>query len=180
VGKDVLDVGSIGQTNQYCLWEFLNGLDIKSLTGIDLPCANKSALNYFQVAEESLPNDKRIVSGDMENAYLGREFDVIIAGDVLEHVNNQGLFLSNIHRHLKMDGVLILTTPNAKWFTAILRPNATHVLWHDRYTLFRILENHRFVVKEFYYYTGNKKHYNQLYRMLAYRQGMLAVCGKMP
>ena len=49
----------------------------------------------------------------MTKIRLGRKFDVIVTGEILEHLPNQGLFLENAERHLKKKGVQILTTPNA-------------------------------------------------------------------
>ena len=176
--KDVLDVGSIGQTDKYSLWDLYKQVQIKSLTGIDLQDASKTAKSTFHSNKDVIASDKRVVYGNMENHNLGREFDVVVAGDVLEHVDNQGLFLDNIHRHLREDGTLIITTPNAKWINVIFRPNPTHTLWHDRYTLIRILDCHGFRIVYFRYYYGNKKHYPFILRPFCLRQGMIAVCTK--
>lgn len=39
-------------------------------------------------------------------------FDVIIAGDIIEHIFDTDMFLSNIYKLLKPSGSLLLTTPN--------------------------------------------------------------------
>lgn len=39
-------------------------------------------------------------------------FDVVFAGEVIEHTTNDDVFLSEIYRVLKPEGILILTTPN--------------------------------------------------------------------
>lgn len=157
--KDVLDVGTVGQTWYYNLWEEIK-TEARSATGVDI------------VPSE----DKDIVEGNMETYSFGRKFDVVIMGDIIEHVNNQGLLLENVRRHLKEDGVLILTTPNAKWPTVFMPANPTHTLWHDEFTLKNILQRHGFEISEFRYYYGNKKNYNFVLRLFALRQGMLAVC----
>ena len=159
--KDVLDIGSVGQTQEYNLWEVMKK-EAKYLVGIDIEPSN----------------DKDIVLGNMENYDFCCDFDVIIAGDVLEHTDNQGLFLNNINKHLKENGVLILTTPNAKWLTVLFKPSPTHTLWHDKYTLFYILQKHGFKITHFQYYFGNKKHYNLFKRFLVWRQQMLVICNK--
>jgi 2-polyprenyl-3-methyl-5-hydroxy-6-metoxy-1,4-benzoquinol methylase len=176
VGKDVLDIGSVGQASAYSLWNLLLNVNTRSLTGIDLPDAHVTAQNVFSVTAVTLPAGGNIVSGNMETHDFGRQFDVIIAGDVIEHVDNQGLFLQNIKKHLKPDGRLAVSTPNAKWFTVILRPNPYHTMWHDKYTLLLVLNRCGFTVDTFRYYYGNKPYYNPLYRLLCYRQGMLAIC----
>jgi SAM-dependent methyltransferase len=39
-------------------------------------------------------------------------FDVVFAGEVIEHMYDDGRFLREIHRILKADGIVVLTTPN--------------------------------------------------------------------
>jgi len=174
--SDVLDIGSVGQTESYNMWAAYNEIKLKSLTGIDLPGVKDETKKVFDrtVSDE----DARIVFGDMETYTFDRQFDFIVAGDVLEHVNNQGLFLSNIRKHLRDSGKFILTTPNAKWLTVILKPNPTHTCWHDRYTLERILSMNGLRICEFKYYLGNKKRYIFPKNILARRQAMFAVCEK--
>jgi 2-polyprenyl-3-methyl-5-hydroxy-6-metoxy-1,4-benzoquinol methylase len=178
-GKDVLDIGSIGQDADYSLWkDVLVKSNANSLTGIDFYDSIKTAEDKFNVTREHLPFDNRIIFGDMENHVFHKKFDIIIAGDVLEHVNNQGLFLNNIHLHLADHGKLVITTPNAKWLTVIFKPNSTHTLWHDRFTLEYILHLNGFKVTNFAYYYGNKKYYSWWKRILALRQAMLVVAEK--
>jgi 2-polyprenyl-3-methyl-5-hydroxy-6-metoxy-1,4-benzoquinol methylase len=160
-GKDVLDIGSVGQTGAYNLWDELKA-KAQTLTGID-------------IQSSKVPG---VVLGNMETYDFKRKFDVVVAGDVIEHVQNQGLLLDNIRRHLRDDGHLLITTPNAKWWTVFLRANQTHTLWHDRHTLLRILENHGFVIERLAYYPGNKKHYHPMILPFISRQGILAVCRK--
>lgn len=157
--KDVLDIGSVGQTVTYNLWGFLEKQAAR-LTGIDTISSN----------------NPKIVLGNMETYHFGHQFDVIVAGDVLEHIDNQGLFLNNIKKHLKKNGYLILTTPNAKWITVMLKPNPTHTLWHDKYTLFHLLNRFDFKVVFFKYYCGNKPYYNFFKKILALRQQMIIIC----
>lgn len=176
LGKDVLDIGSIGQSDEYSLWKLYDGCQVKSLTGIDLPDAKGVAAKEFKLTK--INNDARIVFDTMETHSFDTTFDVVVAGDVIEHVENQGLFLRNIWRHLRDEGKLILTTPNAKWLTVFLKPNSTHTFWHDRYTLERILYLTGFKIVDFRYYYGNKPNYATLLKPFLLRQGLLVVCQK--
>ncbi len=160
-GKDVLDIGSVGQTEAYNLWIVLKQ-HAGTLTGIDI--------------EPSVTPG--VVHGNMETYQFNRQFDVVMAGDVIEHVSNPGLFLNNIRKHLREHGVLAVTTPNAKWPTVALKPNPTHVLWHDRYTLTCLLRRCGFEISYFSYYFGNKKNYPWILRPLVWRQGLLLVARK--
>lgn len=102
-----------------------------------------------------------ILEGDAEAFELGERFEVIVAGELIEHLSNPGAFLECARRHLKTDGVLVLTTPNrfsGAVFLSALRHNvipsydkpiAKHVAYYDENCLQDLLRRHgfsRFVV----------------------------------
>lgn len=133
-GKEVLDIGSYGaqlKKNKPKLLFNLIKERAKSVIGVDL----KS-------------DDKDIIQGNAETINLNRKFDVIIAGDLIEHLDNAGLFLDNMHRHLKDDGILIISTPNTKSLYILKKPNETHTCWYCRYTLRYLLKQHGFKVEK--------------------------------
>ncbi len=74
---------------------------------------------------------------------LEQRFDVIIAGEIIEHLENPGDFLRNMAKHLKTDGVLLVTTPNPFYFKQVWkifrynRPQVheEHICWFDPVTL---------------------------------------------
>lgn len=43
-------------------------------------------------------------------------FDVIVAGEIIEHIYHTEKFLQECHRVLKKGGELVITTPNINWF----------------------------------------------------------------
>lgn len=81
--------------------------------------------------------------GDAESFDLGETFDVVVGGELIEHLSNPGRFLECAQRHLRPNGVLLLTTPNrfgALAFLKVLRRNrvpsydkpiAKHVMFFD-------------------------------------------------
>lgn len=87
------------------------------------------------------------VCADVETMDLGRKFDVIIAGEIIEHLENCGLFLRNMRRHLKDDGVLIISTPNPFyaaqswkiWRYGHPQVHEDHMNWQDPTTLQALL-----------------------------------------
>jgi 2-polyprenyl-3-methyl-5-hydroxy-6-metoxy-1,4-benzoquinol methylase len=175
--KDVLDIGSLGQSDEYCLWNTLSG-NCRSLTGIDLPEAMETAKKFFSLKNHAHQNEPHLIYGNMESIDLQKRFDVVIAGDVIEHVSNQGLFLDNIYSHLRDSGKLVITTPNAKWPTVFCKPNPTHTMWHDLYTLTTILNRHNFKVDFFHFYYGNKNHYSWWKRPLVFKQSIFVIAMK--
>lgn len=49
---------------------------------------------------------------DIDTIFSGKKFDVIIAGDIIEHVFDTDLFLKKIYAVLDMNGTILLSTPN--------------------------------------------------------------------
>lgn len=62
----------------------------------------KEGYDFFKVTDEKLPFDDK-------------SFDIIISNQILEHVKDQGMHLSEIKRVLKMEGIVYLATPNRYW-----------------------------------------------------------------
>ncbi len=85
--------------------------------------------------------------------------DVVVAGEVIEHMSNPGEFLEAAYKALRPQGRLILSTVNVWCFlyyafevANTYRANFVHVCWYDRWTLTNLLNNHRFVIKKLWYY----------------------------
>lgn len=71
------------------------------------------------VITQNKKNKKNIhwsVQDIQKTSYKDKMFDVVIAGEVIEHLSDTDSFLADIHRVLKPKGLLFLTTPNlASW-----------------------------------------------------------------
>jgi len=107
------------------------GIDVLKKMGFNAQCAN------------------------VETMDLGKQFDTIIAGELIEHLENPGLFLRNMHRHLKPTGTLIISTPNPFyqgqswkiWRYGRPMVHEDHTNWQDPTTLTQLL--HRTGFKPF-------------------------------
>lgn len=69
------------------------------------------------------PSYQRFVQGDcqeLQKFFDQRSFDTIIAGEIVEHLENPAALLRGCHHALKDDGRLLVTTPNPyHWSTVI-------------------------------------------------------------
>ncbi len=100
-------------------------------------------------------NLKRMAEAGYEVAYMdaqaippdGEKFDTIVAGELIEHLENPGLFLKGCRRRLAPGGRLVLTTPNPFGVMDILGYiknfdqafNYQHTCWFDAQTMRQIL-----------------------------------------
>lgn len=82
-----------------------------------------------------------VTRADVENyafPFQPESFDVVVAGEVIEHMTDPDEFLQEVARVLKPHGYCILTTPNlASWYNRLLllfgyQPHHTDVsFWHN-------------------------------------------------
>lgn len=101
---------------------------------------------------------ERILVGDVErldDLALTARFDVVVAGELLEHLANPGLFLRAVPRVLAEGGRLLLTVPSATSLRAVVNTirgrehvHPDHVAYYSPRTLTRLLEAHGFEVDE--------------------------------
>jgi ubiquinone/menaquinone biosynthesis C-methylase UbiE len=82
----------------------------KSVTGVDVDAvAAKQALSECDAKA-------RVLLGDGTNLpFIDESFDVVTSFETLEHLFERKLFLSELKRVLKPNGLLILSTPNAHY-----------------------------------------------------------------
>lgn len=75
-------------------------------------------------------------------------YEVIVLGEVLEHIDNPGLALANLKRLLKPSGKLIITVPNAFFISGFIKTllgnesiHQEHVCYYSPATIIRLVEN---------------------------------------
>lgn len=159
--KDVLDIGPaelMGTTNKDKL---------KNSIHYNISCVAKKLLGLEKNIEQVEPLQQmgyNIRHGNAEQFDLNEDFDVIVAGELIEHLSNPGLFLDCARKHLRKDGVFLLTTPNRfslPEITAILVHNyitnynkdiAKHVTCYDENLLKALLSRHGFTDFNVVYY----------------------------
>jgi hypothetical protein len=162
-GKTVFHLGCIGETDgtlEDKVRAFLTGRALhpnlmkvaSEVVGIDL---NKEAV---QCVGNAAGTDNLFV-GDVEHleqVNLDRTFDVIIFGDLIEHLSCPGLALNGLRRFMSAESELVISTPNAFSLPANIRfslgrhsEGAEHVAGYSRFTLQNVLARHGFRVTEF-------------------------------
>ncbi len=115
---------------------------LSSCVGIDLDTES---------VERLVSGHKRtnVRTGDVEKLedLAPAKFDVVVAGEIVEHLNNPGLFLSSVSGVLDPDGLLIITTTNAYCLRRFLRVpfgyesiHPDHTYYFSHTTLRRLVE----------------------------------------
>ena len=107
-GKRVLDIGCVNhtlETRHPKYW--VHGILRES-------AAHLVGLDYEKDAVESLRREGfNVVCADATDFTLDEQFDLIVAGEIIEHLTSPGKLLDCAKRHLAPQGQLILTCPNA-------------------------------------------------------------------
>jgi 2-polyprenyl-3-methyl-5-hydroxy-6-metoxy-1,4-benzoquinol methylase len=105
-GPAVLDVGCAGHTPKPGSPYWLHGRlreEFPSVVGIDF-----NSKNVQQLHNSGYEN---IYVASAEDFDLNLKFDTIVAGELIEHLSNPGLFFDRCRAHLKPNGRVVLTTP---------------------------------------------------------------------
>lgn len=110
--KSVLDLGCVEHEaiiSEKKDW-WLHGLirqKAKSVCGVDYDA---------QAVNELKTKGWNVCVGNVEDLHLNEKFDVVVAGELFEHLTNHRSFLDSVKRHLLPDGIFIASMPNANSF----------------------------------------------------------------
>lgn len=156
-GKSVLDLGCVRHDADYSIgdpnWLHRHLHEVsKSIVGVDYLEHEVSKLNQ-------LSGFTIIVADVTKPLPISEKFDVIVAGDIIEHLTNFEGFFENITRLLKPDGCLIISTGNPYYrdgfFFALLKGeafiNPEHTCWIDQKCLSQLVQRFSLEVTESYW-----------------------------
>ena len=170
-GKKVLHLGCTNypytedSIKNEMLLHFDLGKTAKELYGFDYDQAGLDVLGKYDVK-----NLHRADLEKLEEVALDETFDVIIAGEMIEHLSNPGLFLKGIRRFMKKDTKLVITTINAycamRFIIYGLRGKGgwnepvhpDHVFYFSHSTLKLLLKRENYAVEQFLFYDVGKEH----------------------
>lgn len=150
-GKDVLDIGCVqhdpdAHRNRYWVHKAVAAV-AKSILGLDL---HEEGIKILQ------SKGYNVTLGNAERFDLGRTFDVIVAGDIIEHLEDFNGFLESCKKHLRPGGRLIVSTPNPWYWRQTLKAalcdevnnNPEHTCWICPRTLKQMVARHDMQVGE--------------------------------
>jgi 2-polyprenyl-3-methyl-5-hydroxy-6-metoxy-1,4-benzoquinol methylase len=158
--KKVLDLGCVdhsAKTETYENWLHKKIKEVsKELIGLDYEKKELEKLNK---------KGYNIIYGDAENFDLKKKFDVVVAGEIIEHLFNVGNFLDCIKKHMNKNSILIITTPNAFGFRRMigsilkgsLKENIEHTAYYSDTTLRQVLQRKGFKNIKFEYLKSDDK-----------------------
>lgn len=142
-GKKVLDLGcvrhNVSETKKQ---GWLHGEIVKQASAV-------LGVDYLQDEIEVLKQEGyNVVCANVEKMDLNDQFDVIVAGDIIEHLNDFRGFLESVRRHMRSDSVLLVSTPNPitplrffrLLFSGKVQANKEHTCWFTEKVLRQLLQ----------------------------------------
>lgn len=141
-GRRVLDIGVVAHIDEAAAASgWLHG----RLAAVATRCLG------VDILEESVARLKErgydVAVADFTQAPLAERFEVIVAGEVLEHLGNPGSFMKNCREMLEPHGSLFVTVPNP-WYINVIAKNlrrgslfvdsADHVVWYDPNAMYEL------------------------------------------
>ncbi|CAN5616064.1 hypothetical protein BH18ACI3_BH18ACI3_16930 [soil metagenome] len=155
--QEAIDAGTLLHKDLATVASELYGFDFDQ-EGIDF-LASKEFDKLFRADLEKL-----------QDVDLNENFDVIVAGEMIEHLNNPGMFLEGIKRFMNDDTLLVVTTVNAysgmRFFVYGLRGrrgdhepvHPDHVAYYSYSTLKLLLARHGYNLSNFLFYDLGSEH----------------------
>ncbi len=158
-GHDVLHIGCCEHAAKYMEvdgWKHRAMAETaRSILGVDINAPAVDAmrkLGYEVVLADA--------TGDTD---IGRRFDRVIIGDVIEHVGDLEGLLRFADRHLTKDGELVISTPNPffvrhvtrAWFARPMIANFEHVSWVTESNIIELVRRVGMSLKAINYPIGN-------------------------
>lgn len=127
----------------------------RELVGVDADAAGVAAARRlgFDAHTADVEDADAIVALGLEPG------EVVVAGELIEHLDRPGAFLDAVKPLVAPSGTLVLTTPNAHALTNVLAAlvgrelvNPDHVSWFTWRTLATLLERHDWRLESLAYY----------------------------
>lgn len=136
----------------------------KTVLGVD--CLE----NEVKVLKEQGLN---VICANVEEITLDDKFEVIVAGDLIEHLPNPGRFLERVYDLLTPDGIFLVTTPNPVHFMRFIQlflrgrvtVNSEHTCWFNEEVLLQLAGRYGFEVLDVVYLDDSYQYYEDASRL---------------
>jgi 2-polyprenyl-3-methyl-5-hydroxy-6-metoxy-1,4-benzoquinol methylase len=149
--RDVLDIGCVQHNpenykSKYWMHKALKAVS-SDIVGIDLYKPGVEYLNRLGY---------NVIFADAQQFDLGKKFDVIVAGDIIEHLEDFHGFIESCKKHMHSKSRLIISTPNPWYWRNVIKAalgrevnnNPEHTCWLCPRTLRQLLSRHNLVIGE--------------------------------
>jgi 2-polyprenyl-3-methyl-5-hydroxy-6-metoxy-1,4-benzoquinol methylase len=100
-GKDILDVGCRDGTISKLMTDAGNNVEAVEISDYSIIKARGKGIKVYDI--------------DLNTSWAGRigkKYDLVFAGEIIEHLFETDMFLQNINKVLKKGGILVISTPN--------------------------------------------------------------------
>lgn len=121
------------------------------VTGVDISADAIEEYRRLGICHNILPGDVEKLSA----VDLPHDFDVIVIGDLIEHLSNPGMMLDGVKEICRPDTLVILTTPHSFGFAPFLRHSLgrfreglQHVMTFNGQNLANLVDRHGFEIVE--------------------------------
>lgn len=146
--KKILDIGC--DRGEVAAMLSVNDNDVE---GVDI-----SRVAVLATRKRGLQAHELDFEGNIPKSFFGK-YDLVFAGEVIEHIYDTDRFLENIRKVLKNEGEFIVTTPNLATLgrrllllfgknplieSSLAKSNAGHVRYFVFSSLFDLLKKHKF------------------------------------
>ena len=111
----------------------------------------------------------------LEDVEYTEKLDIIVCGELIEHLDNPGLMLAGIKKYMHENTKLIITTPNpwsrnrlslikkgvyeSEWL------NKEHTCWYSFQTLIQLLERYNYIEDKYSYYNGETENASKTFNI---------------
>lgn len=158
-GRDVLHIGCCEHAEKYMAiegWKHRAMSDTaRTLLGVDI---NEPAVQAMRRLGYEV-----VLADATSDVDVGKRFDRIIIGDVIEHVGNLDGLMRFASRHLAPNGELVVSTPNPffvrhvarAWFARPMIANFEHVSWVTESNIIELVRRAGMSLKAIHYPVGN-------------------------
>jgi 2-polyprenyl-3-methyl-5-hydroxy-6-metoxy-1,4-benzoquinol methylase len=150
-GKKVLDIGCVQHNpenykSKYWLHKVIKEV-ADNVVGFDI---NEDGVKYLK--EKGF----NVIHGDAQKFNFHDKFEVITAGDLIEHLSNVDGFIQSCKEHMNNESVLVISVPNPWYWKNIIKAilfkevkcNEEHTCWYCARTIKQLFHRYQMRIED--------------------------------